>query len=59
MLEAVLDPPKVSIKRLLPAGDAFDPQAPRGELQTVITFELNNFSSVPFLYKNKKVPKQE
>ena len=53
MLEAALDPTKVLLKRFWPAGDVFDPQAPttriRGELQTVITFELRCFSPIPTL----------
>ena len=52
VLEAALDPPKVLLKRLWPAGDVFDPQAPTKVLavsyiQTVITFELRNLCSIP------------
>ena len=50
MLEAALDPPKVLLKRLWPAGDVFDSQAPTKELQTVITFELRCFSPIPTLF---------
>ena len=50
MLEAALDPPKVLLKHLWPAGDVFDSQAPTKELQIVITFELRCFSPIPTLF---------